>query len=126
MRQHVWWTYRFADPSLFPSDLAADYFSRFTFAPPGYQLLARAFVPFVDAQVFSEILPFLLTGLVALFADRIVWPIVGMALSGSDIQSIYASIGAITQTFVDDLGLYAVRYLGLTIMIAAFIAGSPP
>jgi hypothetical protein len=61
-------------------------------------------------------------GLVALLADRIVWPIVGMALSGSDIQSIYASIGAITQTFVDDLGLYAVRYLGLTIMIAGFVA----
>lgn len=62
-------------------------------------------------------------GLIALLADRIVWPIVGMAISGADIQSIYASIGAMTQTFIDDLGLYVVRYLGLTIMIAAFVAG---
>ena len=34
-RQHVWWTYRFADPDLFPNDPAATYFSAFTFAPPG-------------------------------------------------------------------------------------------
>ena len=58
---------------------------------------------------------------VALIIDRIVWPISGMAVSGANIQSIYASIGALWQTFPDDLGIYVVRYLGLTIMIAAFL-----
>jgi hypothetical protein len=58
---------------------------------------------------------------VALSIDRIVWPISGMAMSGSDIQSIYASIGALGATFIDDLGLYAVRYVGLAVLIAAFM-----
>jgi hypothetical protein len=62
-------------------------------------------------------------GFIALLIDRIAWPILGMAISGADVQSIYASIGGMFQTFIDDIGLYVVRYLGLTIMIAAFVAG---
>lgn len=63
-----------------------------------------------------------LLGAIALVIDRLVWPISGMALAGSDIHSIYASIGALGRTFIDDLGLYVVRYLGLVVMIAAFMA----
>lgn len=61
-------------------------------------------------------------GAIALIVDRLIWPIAGMALAGADIQSIYASIGALGKTFVDDLGLYVVRYLGLVVMIAAVMA----
>ncbi|MCB2098844.1 MAG: hypothetical protein AB7F91_01560 [Parvularculaceae bacterium] len=61
-------------------------------------------------------------GAIALFIDRLVWPITGMGLAGSDIHSIYASIGALGKTLIDDLGLYVVRYLGLVVMIAAFMA----
>lgn len=61
-------------------------------------------------------------GAIAIIIDRLVWPITGMALAGADIHSIYASIGALGKTFVDDLGLYVVRYLGLVVMIAAFMA----
>lgn len=61
-------------------------------------------------------------GAVALFIDRLVWPIAGMGLAGSGIHSIYASIGALGKTFVDDIGLYVVRYLGLVVMIAFFMA----
>lgn len=59
-------------------------------------------------------------GAVALLIDRIVFPIGGMAMAGADIHSIYASIGAMGKTFIDDLGLYAVRYVGLVVLIAAF------
>ncbi len=62
-------------------------------------------------------------GAIALVIDRIIWPVLAMGLSGADIHSIYASIGALGETFKDDLGLYVVRYVGLTIMIAAFTAG---
>lgn len=62
-------------------------------------------------------------GFIALVADRLIWPIVGMGLAGAGIHSIYASIAALGQTFLDDLGLYVVRYLGLTIMVAVFAAG---
>lgn len=61
-------------------------------------------------------------GAIAILIDRLVWPITGMALAGSNIHSIYASIGALGKTFVDDLGLYVVRYLGLVVMIAFFTA----
>lgn len=59
-------------------------------------------------------------GLFALLIDRTVWPIAAMGASGADIQSIYASIGAIFQTFMDDLGFYFVRYMGLVLMILGF------
>ncbi len=59
-------------------------------------------------------------GAVALLIDRIVFPIGGMAMAGADIHSIYASIGAMGKTFIDDLGLYGVRYVGLVVLIAAF------
>lgn len=61
-------------------------------------------------------------GAIALLVDRIVFPIGGMAAAGADIHSIYASIGALGKTFVDDLGLYVVRYVGLVMLIAAFTA----
>lgn len=57
----------------------------------------------------------------ALVIDRLVWPIAAMGASGADLQSIYASIGAVFKTFVDDLGVYIVRYMGLVVMITAFI-----
>ncbi len=63
--QHVWWTYRFADASLFPSDIAADYFSLPTFAPVGYQAVYRTLVPLADAQRVSEVIPIVLTAITA-------------------------------------------------------------
>jgi len=61
-------------------------------------------------------------GALALLIDRIVFPIGGMAAAGADIHSIYASIGAMGKTLIDDLGLYAVRYVGLVVLIAFFTA----
>lgn len=58
----------------------------------------------------------------AFIIDRFIWPIAGMALSGSDIHAIYASIGAFFTSFLDDLGIYVVRYLGLCLMMSVFIA----
>lgn len=61
-------------------------------------------------------------GAIALLIDRVLFPIGGMAAAGADIHSIYASIAALGKTFIDDLGLYVVRYVGLVILIAAFTA----
>ncbi len=58
--QHVWWMARFADPSLFPHDFIADFFSHPRIAPYAYQLIYRVLVPFVDPQVVAEIIPFVL------------------------------------------------------------------
>lgn len=83
--------------------------------------IARAFVlAFFLALVVGAKRSIWLLGLIALVIDRLVWPIAQQAGSGAGIHTIYASIGALGQTFVDDLGLYLVRYLGLVIMIGVF------
>ena len=59
-------------------------------------------------------------GLFALLIDRTVWPIAAMGASGADIQAIYGAIGGMFRSFMDDLGFYFVRYMGLVIMILGF------
>ena len=57
----------------------------------------------------------------ALLIDRTVWPIAAMGASGAEMSAIYASVSALFQTFFDDLGIYFVRYMGLVLMILAFM-----
>jgi len=56
-QQHVWWTYRWSDPELFPNDPIYRFFSLPIFAPLGYQAIYRALVPSVDAEKLSKALP---------------------------------------------------------------------
>jgi hypothetical protein len=94
-RQHVWWTYRFADPELFAGDLAAEYFSAYTFSPIGYQLLARLAVPLVDAQTFAEIVPFFLTAIVAVLAAALGRAVSGGSWFGAVVASAFALLGGL-------------------------------
>ncbi len=61
-------------------------------------------------------------GLIAFAIDRLIWPIAGMGMAGAELNSIYASIGAMAQTFSDDLGIYVVRYLGLCLMMSVIVS----
>jgi hypothetical protein len=94
-RQHVWWTYRYADPSLFEGDLGADYFSAPTFAPLGYRLLARTFVPWIDAQTYAEIVPFVLTAIVAVLAVLIGQSASGGSWLGAAAAGVFALQGGV-------------------------------
>lgn len=58
---------------------------------------------------------------VALFVDRLVWPVIEQAFSGAKTETLYASVGAMFTTLLPNLGLYVVRYLGLIILIALFL-----
>lgn len=87
----------------------------------GADIWRALIIAFFLAMILGRKRSVWLIAFIALFIDRIIWPIAGMALSGAELQSLYASIGAIVQTLGDDLGMYLVRYLGLTIMIAAFV-----
>lgn len=57
----------------------------------------------------------------ALVIDRAIWPIAAMGAAGADVQTMSASVSAMGKSFVDDLGIYIVRYLGLAFMMSAFI-----
>ncbi len=54
MTQHLFWMYRFADPSLFPGDLSVAYFGDISAAPWGYRTLYRILAQFMDLQTASE------------------------------------------------------------------------
>lgn len=59
-------------------------------------------------------------GLFVLFLDRILWPLVTLGASGAGFEIVSASISAMFKTFIDDLGIYIIRYLGIVIMIGGF------
>ncbi len=55
-RQHVFWMWRYVDPTFFPNDLIADYFQ--SVAPVGYKALYRAgAILGLNPFVFSKLLP---------------------------------------------------------------------
>lgn len=56
-----------------------------------------------------------------LIFDRVIWPLGAQAAAGAEPHTIYASIGAMFQSFPIDLGFYVVRYLGLVAMTAFFM-----
>lgn len=58
-RQHVFWMWRFLDPTLFPNDLIADYFQ--SVDPLGYTTIYRLFALLgIDPIVLSKFLPIVL------------------------------------------------------------------
>lgn len=55
-RQHVFWMWRYIDPTLFPNDLMADYFQ--SVAPVGYKALYRlATLVGINPFTFNKLLP---------------------------------------------------------------------
>ena len=58
----------------------------------------------------------------ALLIDRTIWPLTTQAMAGADPQSLWGSVTGLAETFVSDLGMYLVRYLGMALMIVAFVA----
>ena len=56
VRQHVFWMFRFLDPTLFPNDPIADYFQ--SIAPPGFSALYRALAALgIDPLLASKVIP---------------------------------------------------------------------
>ena len=70
-RQHVYWTARFQDPTLFPDDLLTSFISSRLFDPPGYRLIYQLGVQFMDPLPFSQLLTLLLLLLSLWLLDQI-------------------------------------------------------
>ena len=94
--QHVWWLWRYRDPTLFPDDLAATYFARPVFSPLAYRALFRLLVPWIEPPTISETLPFVLTIPVAVLA----WLIGRRAAGGAWLGGV---AGAMVACFTNDL-----------------------
>lgn len=86
----------------------------------GADVLPAVIIAFLLAMFVRKGSPVWKMALIALFADRIIWPIFSQALAGADIHTIYASIAALFTSFPQDAGVYVVRFFGLLVMIALF------
>lgn len=83
--------------------------------------LPRALVlSFFLAVLFAHRRSIWVLGFAALIIDRIVWPIIEQAAAGAGLHTIYATIAAMVENFPVDLGVYVVRYIGLTVLIGLF------
>lgn len=89
-RQHVFWTYRFVDPGLFPSDLIADYFQ--AVAPLGYtRLYETAAMAGVDPLLFSKLLPIALGLIATYYCYRLayaLWP----SVAGAVLATVFLNL----------------------------------
>lgn len=65
VRQHVFWMFRFVDPTLFPHDPIADYFQ--SIAPPGFSVLYRGLAAL---------------GIAPLLASKLIPPVLGLLVAG--------------------------------------------
>ena len=67
---HLFWTYRFQDPELFPHDIYADYYSSIM-APAGFRALYFLAAQALDPLLFSKLLPFALLATIVVYAWRL-------------------------------------------------------
>jgi len=69
-QEHIFWTYRFQDPELFPHDIYADYYSSIM-APAGFRALYFLAAQAMDPLLFSKLLPFGLLATIVVYAWRL-------------------------------------------------------
>jgi hypothetical protein len=131
-RQHVYWTYRFQDPTLFPDDVLTTFISAPQVAPPGYQALYAIGARLMDALLFSQLLSL---GLL-LWCVWLMWRI---GLQGGGTQSsafaaglllfyvLYSSSGGLPKSFGFPLlllGIYLAQRQAFTGLAGLFVLQS--
>lgn len=87
----------------------------------GADILPAVVIAFFIAMLVKKGSPIWTIAVIALLLDRLVWPIASQAISGAEIQTIYATIGGFFKSFFDNLGVFVVRFFGLVVMIGAFV-----
>ena len=86
--------------------------------------LPRALIlSFFLAMIFGGKRTIWVLGLIALFIDQAIWPLVEQASSGAGAGTVFASLTAMFGRLFEDLGIDVVRYMGLVVMIGLFIEG---
>ncbi|MEM1397870.1 MAG: hypothetical protein AAGH38_10555 [Pseudomonadota bacterium] len=86
----------------------------------GTDIYRALIITFLMAMLLSPAHSMWKLGIIALVIDKIIWPLSSQGVAGADASEITGSVQGLMSTFVDDLGVYAVRYVGLTVLIGAF------
>lgn len=87
----------------------------------GADVLPAIVIAFFIAMLVKKGSPIWTIALVALFLDRLVWPVASQAMSGADIHTIYGTISGFFKSFLDNLGVFVVRFFGLVVLIGGFV-----
>ena len=90
--QHIYWLYRYADPALFPNDLAARYFASDSVAPWGYRAIYFVLAHFADAQWISELVACVLLA----FSLALAWKLGAAAAGDDDDRAAFALLAVVT------------------------------
>ena len=77
-------------------------------------------ITFFMAMLFAPQHSMWKLGFAALAIDKIIWPLISLAAAGKGTDAIMGSLESLSGTLVDDLGVYLVRYFGLTVLIGMF------
>lgn len=88
----------------------------------GTDVWSAAVIGFFAAMLVSKKAGLWAMAGVALLVDRMIWPLVAQALHGASTQTIYASVAATFEMLIPNAGFLIVRYLGLVMLIALFVA----
>ncbi|MEO1015226.1 MAG: hypothetical protein AAFX08_08580 [Pseudomonadota bacterium] len=86
----------------------------------GADIYRALIIAFFMAMLFAPQHSMWKLGFAALFIDKLVWPLTTQAIAGAGFTEVTGSMEGIAATFVDDLGVYVVRYFGLTVLIGMF------
>jgi hypothetical protein len=86
----------------------------------GADILPAVVIAFFVAMLIRKGSPVWTLALIALALDRLVWPVISLAIAGVDIHTIYGTIGGFFSSFADNLGVFVVRFFGLVVMICGF------
>lgn len=84
-RQHMFWLYRYADPSLFPNDPAAAYFSSTAVSPWGYRSVYALLAAHLDALLAAKLVALALL-LVALWLAWLLGVAVARRAAPDDVE----------------------------------------
>ncbi len=86
----------------------------------GSDIWRAVIISFFAAMMVGKKRKIFTIALWALLIDRLVWPLIDMALSGAADSSISGAVNGMFQAFTTDMAIYVVRYMGLVVMIAIF------
>ena len=98
-RQHVYWLYRYADPTLFPGDISVEYFSSRSVAPLGYQAIYALLAAHIDALLaakFVAVVLYVVTLLLAWLLGR------SLVRQRKSLAGLVALIGVVLIVWVVD------------------------
>ncbi len=89
----------------------------------GADISRALIISFFMAMLFANQNSIWKLGFGALAIDKLVWPLIGQAAAGAGFDAVIGSVQGIIASLGDDLGVYMVRYFGLTVLICLFAAG---